>query len=110
KIRFPFIEYQLVEFMLGIPSRFKFRDGFSEWIVRKWMENKMSKNAWSMTNPPSKQEKLSIPNEQLMDAKSTLVAHKIFTKKLLEKNANPNQENVNWRFINMAYFLNNINF
>ena len=38
ELRFPFWDRRLIEFCLGLPPRFKIRDGSTRWILRKAME------------------------------------------------------------------------
>ena len=38
EVRFPFWDRRLIEFCLGLPARFKIRDGYTRWILRKAME------------------------------------------------------------------------
>jgi asparagine synthase (glutamine-hydrolysing) len=38
ELRFPFWDRRLIEFCLGLPARFKIRDGYTRWILRKAMD------------------------------------------------------------------------
>jgi asparagine synthase (glutamine-hydrolysing) len=38
EVRFPFWDRRLIEFCLGLPFRFKIRDGYTRWIMRKAMD------------------------------------------------------------------------
>lgn len=45
--RLPFLDYRLVEFALGLPSNFKIRDGWSKWILRSSMSDRLPREiAW----------------------------------------------------------------
>jgi asparagine synthase (glutamine-hydrolysing) len=45
--RLPFLDYRVVEAALNLPGKYKIHQGWSKWILRKGMENKMPKSiAW----------------------------------------------------------------
>ena len=39
--RLPFLDYRLVEAALSLPGHFKIKEGWSKWLLRKGMENRM---------------------------------------------------------------------
>ena len=39
ELRLPFLSHELVEFLFSLPDRFKIRQGYTKWILRKSMEN-----------------------------------------------------------------------
>lgn len=39
--RLPFLDYRLVEMALSLPGEFKIKDGWSKWILRKAMEDRL---------------------------------------------------------------------
>jgi asparagine synthase (glutamine-hydrolysing) len=39
EVRLPFLSHELVEFVFSLPDHFKFRSGFTKFILRKGMEN-----------------------------------------------------------------------
>ena len=43
EVRCPFWDRRLVEFCLGLPPRFKIRDGYTRWILRKSMDDLLPK-------------------------------------------------------------------
>jgi asparagine synthase (glutamine-hydrolysing) len=45
--RLPFLDYRLVEFAVGLPTKYKIRDGWSKWILRKSIEPRIPQEiAW----------------------------------------------------------------
>ncbi len=45
--RLPFLDYRLVEFSLSLPGSLKIRDGWSKWILRRSMSDRLPKDvAW----------------------------------------------------------------
>lgn len=105
KIKHPYLNYQLVEYLLALASNFKFRDGYDKWILRSFAENNFPKtSAWKndhIKNPIS----IFFPEDQLQDAKQKLLHHKIFNKKILEKTNYDNKNDVDWRIVNIAFFI-----
>lgn len=41
EIRLPFLDYRLVEYALSLPLKYKMREGWTKWILRKSFEDKM---------------------------------------------------------------------
>ena len=39
--RLPFLDYRLIELALSLPSRYKIRDGWTKWLLRKVMDKKL---------------------------------------------------------------------
>ena len=47
EVRLPFLSHELVQFIFSLPGSFKIRNGWTKWILRKTMENKLpSEIAW----------------------------------------------------------------
>lgn len=107
-IHFPFLQYQLIEFLFSLPSHFKFRDGRHEWILQKALETKTSKD-FTSTAPIQNHSKpnFTFPVEPIQTAKQKLVEANIFTKEILTTKRAPNDSNVYWRMLNAAYCIDN---
>ena len=41
EVRLPFLSHELVQLLFAIPARFKMRDGYTKWLLRKSMEEKL---------------------------------------------------------------------
>lgn len=60
EVRLPFLQHELVEFVFSLPSRFKIRQGFGKWILRKAMDGYLKSDVvWRVGKtgfePPQKQ-------------------------------------------------------
>ncbi|MFT4203969.1 MAG: asparagine synthase-related protein [Chitinophagaceae bacterium] len=107
KLRYPFLQYQLVELLFSLPSHFKFKDGYNQWLLRKYMENHCPQNITWQHHKPQAQPALSIPTEMLQTAIHKLVDAKILRPKILEiKTENlPLRQQEQWRIVCLAYFI-----
>lgn len=108
EMRFPFLQYQLVALLFSLPSNYKFRDGYNQWILRKSLEHKHSSDfVWQKAVPENPIMSPTVPAKQIHSAKQTLVEAKIFTKDLVEKKTKkiPNEKEFEWRIVNAAYYI-----
>jgi asparagine synthase (glutamine-hydrolysing) len=98
-----------VQFIFSLPGSFKIRNGWTKWILRKTMENKLpSEIAWRSDKigyePP---QKMWMQNETLREyiyeAKKTLVKEKILKPLELNKKNQPRDahaaDNFDWRYL-----------
>ncbi|HEY5969683.1 MAG TPA: asparagine synthase (glutamine-hydrolyzing), partial [Chitinophagaceae bacterium] len=82
EVRLPFLDHELVEFIFSLPSNFKIRSGWTKWLLRETMKNKLPNEiVWRRDKtgfePPQEQwiqnEKIT---ELIRDAKKILVDEK----------------------------------
>jgi asparagine synthase (glutamine-hydrolysing) len=110
--RLPFLQYQLVEFMFSLPPHFKIHQGWTKWLLRKGVENRLPNEiVWRKDKvgyePP---QKLWMQNEDvqemIIEAKKRLVAENILNKSVLEKIVTPKDahagESYDWRYWSAA--------
>ncbi len=115
ELRLPFLSHELVEFLFSLPDRFKIRQGYTKWILRKSMENILPPEiTWRKGKvgfePP---QKTWMQNRDLQDkiheAKKLLVEERILSSRVLNKKIQPQDahaaENEDWRYLNAAVFL-----
>ncbi|MFI5155074.1 MAG: asparagine synthase (glutamine-hydrolyzing), partial [Chitinophagales bacterium] len=115
ELRLPFLSHELVELLFSLPDRFKIREGYTKWILRKSMEDKLPPEiAWRRGKvgfePP---QKTWMQNKDLQDkiheSKKLLVDEKILSSGVLNKKIQPQDahaaENKDWRYLNAAFFL-----
>lgn len=91
EVRLPFLYHELVEFLFALPRRYKLRDGYTKWILRKKMEGVLpAEIAWSRDKtgfePPQKAwMENTVVREYIHEAKKKLVDEKILNATVLSK-------------------------
>lgn len=109
EVRLPFLNHELVEFIFSLPSKYKIHNGWTKWIERKAVENKLpSEIVWRKDKigfePPQKSwmEHHSV-SEYLHDSKRTLVKQKILHPSVLDKKNQPHDayaaDGKDWRYL-----------
>ena len=115
EMRLPFLNHELVMFINTLPANFKMREGFTKWILRKTMINKLPDEIVWRTDkvgyePP---QKIWMENktmqEYLHEAKTKLINEKILKPSVLHKKNQPQDayaaDNADWRYLIAAAFL-----
>jgi asparagine synthase (glutamine-hydrolysing) len=113
--RLPFLDHELVEFIFSLPARFKINKGWTKWLLRKAMEEKLPPEiTWRKDKigfePPQKawMENQDV-QEAIQEAKRKLVNENILDKKVLGKGILPGPahatDNYDWRYLSAAYSL-----
>lgn len=112
EIRLPFLSYELVEFVFSLPSHFKIRNGWTKWLLRKTVKEKLPHSSvWRRDKvgfePPQKkwmEEKFL--QDAVQEAKRKLVSEKILKETVLDKKITPSAafeaENYDWRYFSAA--------
>ncbi len=109
EVRLPFLDHRLAEFVFSLPSTFKIHDGYTKWILRKSVENKLpSEIVWRKDKvgfePPQKKW-MENPNiqEMIRNSKEILVKKKILSPSVLHKKIQPHDahaaESFDWRYL-----------
>jgi asparagine synthase (glutamine-hydrolysing) len=115
EVRLPFLNKELVQFIFSLPTVLKMQAGFTKYIFRKTMQDKLpNKVLWNPIKigfePP---QKSWMENETVMDmiqeAKKKLVEHKILnknvlTQKIIASDANDGQS-TDWRILSLAQVI-----
>jgi len=112
EIRLPFLSHELVDFVFSLPSHFKIRNGWSKWLLRESVKEKLPQAiAWRRDKigfePPQKKW---MENKHLQDAiqeaRRKLVHQKILKQEVLNKKIIPSAafeaENYEWRYFSAA--------
>ncbi len=115
EVRLPFLNHELVTFIGSLPARFKMREGWTKWILRKSAERKLPVEiVWRKDKvgyePP---QKMWMENPMMQDhiheAKKKLVQEKILRPGVLDKKNQPMDahaaDNYDWRYWVAAAFL-----
>ena len=115
EVRLPFLNHQLVEFIFSLPANFKIQDGFTKWILRKSMQNKLPNEIVWRTDkigyePPQQQWMQNITlQDYIHESKRKLVDYcvlkpSVLNKKVLPQNAHQ-KDNFDWRYLCAAQIL-----
>lgn len=115
EVRLPFLDHELVEFVFSLPSRFKIRDGWTKWLLRKTMENELpTATTWRRDKtgfePPQQQwmENRDLQN-LITTAKQKLVEEKILKPETVNKNIQPKSAhaagNYDWRYLTASFLF-----
>jgi asparagine synthase (glutamine-hydrolysing) len=112
EVRLPFLSHELVAFVFSLPSHFKIRNGWTKWLLRETMKNKLpGEIIWRRDKvgfePPQKMWMELKPLQKLIIAsKEKLVSEKILKPAVLSKKTNPKDayeaENDDWRYLSSA--------
>jgi asparagine synthase (glutamine-hydrolysing) len=113
EVRLPFLQHELVQYIFSLPSNFKIKDGFTKWILRKAMNQKLPDQiVWRKDKigfePPQKQW-LKILRDNIMESRIKLVKENILRPEVLQNpivaNDAHNADNQDWRYLCAAQFL-----
>jgi asparagine synthase (glutamine-hydrolysing) len=115
EVRLPFLQHKLVEFMFTLPPGFKIKNGWSKWLLRSSIENKLpAEIVWRKDKtgfePPQKiwmqDEKLQ---SSIMEAKNLLVDEKILAPSVLKKKIQPHDTHVadgrDWKYWSASFLF-----
>ena len=112
EIRLPYLSHELVEFVFSLPSHFKIRNGWSKWLLRESVKEKLPHaSVWRRDKigfePPQKswmQNKQV--QEAIQEARRCLVNEGVLKKDVLDKKIIPSAafeaENYEWRYFSAA--------
>ncbi|MBO9199963.1 MULTISPECIES: asparagine synthase (glutamine-hydrolyzing) [Niastella] len=109
EVRLPFLSHELVQLLFAIPARFKMRDGYTKWLLRKSMEPKLPAGlAWRTDKigfePPQQQWMHDARlQEYIHESKRTLVKQGILKEQVIHKKIQPQEahaaDNYDWRYL-----------
>ena len=115
EVRLPFLNFELVNFIFSLPSSYKIKDGFTKYILRKTMMDKIpDKILWNTNKigfetPQKSWMENSQIQEMIFSSKEQLVKDNILNTSVLKNSIEPKHaheaENMDWRFLNLAKIL-----
>ncbi len=115
EVRLPFLNKELVQFIFSLPSTLKMKNGFTKYILRKTMQNKVPENIlWNMNKIGFETpQKLWMENksmqDKIQDAKQKLVNEKILKpivlNQLVKATAVHDFQNDDWKYLSLAAVL-----
>ncbi len=115
EVRLPFLNAALVQFIFSCPTVLKINDGFTKWILRKSMENRLPADLVWRTDkigyePPQKEwMEHPVLVDYMHEAKKKLVQYDLLKPQVLLKKADPKhaheRNNYEWRYLCTAQLL-----
>lgn len=112
EIRLPFLSKELVEFIFSLPSNFKIRKGWTKWLLRESMANRLpAEITWRQEKigfePPQKKWMAGKQlQDGIQDAKNKLVNENVLKPESLNKKITPKSsheaDNYDWRYFSAA--------
>ena len=92
EVRLPFLQHNLVEFLFTLPASFKIHEGWTKWLLRKSVEDKLPETiTWRRDKvgfePPQKAWMQDAAVQEAIKAgKKKLVGHQILQAAVMKKN------------------------
>jgi asparagine synthase (glutamine-hydrolysing) len=115
EVRLPFLDHSLVEFLFSLPPEFKIHNGWTKWLLRKSIENKLPEEiVWRKDKigfePP---QKIWMDDKAVQDAinsgKQKLVERKILSPSVLNKKIKPHSayaaDSWDWKYWSASYLF-----
>lgn len=112
EVRLPFLSHELVEFIFTLPSKYKIRQGWSKWLLRKTMDPLLPAGITWRTDKvgfePPQQQWMTAPamQEAIREAKKTLVRENILQADVPDKPVQALSahapDNYDWRYFSAA--------
>lgn len=112
EVRLPFLSHELVEFIFTLPSKYKIRQGWSKWLLRKTMDPLLPAGITWRTDKvgfePPQQQWMTAPamQEAIREAKKTLVRENILQADVPDKPVQAlsahASDNYDWRYFSAA--------
>jgi asparagine synthase (glutamine-hydrolysing) len=112
EVRLPFLSYELVSFIFSLPATYKIRNGWTKWLLRETMKNKLPESiTWRKEKigfePPQKSW-MGNPKviDAIQEAKKMLVQEKILKPEVINRKIIPlsahDADNYDWRYFSAA--------
>ncbi|MBD0332190.1 MAG: asparagine synthase (glutamine-hydrolyzing) [Chitinophagaceae bacterium] len=115
EVRLPFLNHQLVEFLFSLPSHLKIKNGWTKWLLRQAMEDKLPEQiTWRKDKvgfePPQKRwMSHKHVQDRIQEGKKVLVQQKVLSDKVLKKAVVPKDahadKNYDWRYWSASYLF-----
>ena len=116
EVRLPFLYDEMVKFVFSLPSSFKIKNGYTKYLLRKLMENKLPQNIVWRTDkigyePPQKKwMETPLMKDFLYEAKEKLVKEDMLKPQVLAKKARSHHahdaDSFDWRYLCVAQMMN----
>lgn len=115
ELRLPFLYHELVEFVFSLPAELKIKDGYTKWILRDSMKEKLPASVvWRKDKigfePPQRAWMQEQPLQELIyQSRKKLAAAGILRKELVNQPVHPSsaysEQNTDWRYLIAGMFI-----
>jgi asparagine synthase (glutamine-hydrolysing) len=115
EVRLPFLNHTLVEFLFSLPANFKIHEGWTKWLLRNAMKNRLPhETVWRIDKigyePPQQQwMQNKTMQEYIVESKRKLVNLRILKSSVLNKKILPlsahAKDNFDWRYLCAAQIV-----
>jgi asparagine synthase (glutamine-hydrolysing) len=115
EVRLPFLNHELVEFVFSLPANFKIRKGWTKWLLRETMKDKLpAEIIWRKDKTgfePPQQLWMQNNNVQklITEAKQKLVDERILKPETINKKIEPRPAheaaNYDWRYLASSFLF-----
>jgi asparagine synthase (glutamine-hydrolysing) len=115
EVRLPFLNHDLVEFVFSLPAHFKIRKGWTKWLLRETMKDKLPKDiVWRKDKTgfePPQQQWMQDGNVQhlITNAKQKLIDQKILKPETINRKIEPKPaheaSNYDWRYLTASFLF-----
>jgi asparagine synthase (glutamine-hydrolysing) len=115
EVRLPFLNHEMVEFVFSLPANFKIRKGWTKWLLREAMKDKLPDEiVWRKDKtgfePP---QQLWMQNNNIQklitEAKQKLVDERILKPETVNKKIEPRSaheaSNYDWRYLTSSFLF-----
>ncbi|MBL7696723.1 MAG: asparagine synthase (glutamine-hydrolyzing) [Chitinophagaceae bacterium] len=117
EVRLPYLYHELVSFVFSLPAAYKIHEGYTKWVLRKLMDDKIpdeivwKKRKTGFEPPQRKWMENSRMIEYLREAKSHLVQYGLLDKLVLDQRPSSNEafdrQAYEWRWMAISAFIRN---
>jgi len=115
EVRLPFLNHELVEFVFSLPASFKIRNGWTKWLLRETMKDKLPDEiVWRKDKTgfePPQQQWMQNDNVQrlITEAKQNLIDERILKPETVNKKIEPRSAheaaNYDWRYLTSSFLF-----
>ena len=115
EVRLPFLNHELVEFIFSLPANFKIRNGWTKWLLRETMKDKLpGEIVWRKDKTgfePPQQQWMQNENVQnlITEAKQKLAGERILKPETINKKIEPmtayETANYDWRYLISSFLF-----
>ena len=112
EVRLPFLSHELVEFLFTLPATMKIHQGWTKWLLRESMKNRLPgsivwrKDKTGLEPPQANWMKDPAMQDAIRQAKKKLVSAGVLKPAVLEKAIQPLSahapDNYDWRYFSAA--------
>jgi len=113
EVRLPFLYHELVQFVLSLPPHYRFRNGYTKWILRHTMKHKLPEDiCWQKGKigfEPPQQQWMTENKDMVMEAREIFLKKGWFKPEIMSQPIQPaaahDAANIDFRTLSAAAWL-----